>query len=444
MPDRVRVVPSARRLVQSLRDLGYGLPDAVADLVDNSIAARATKVWIDVGFEGDDSWIRIADNGRGMPGAVLTEAMRYGSETTYDLEDLGKYGLGLKTASTSQCRRLTVATRHGNGSARLEVRRWDLDQVIKRNEWDIERLRVDECRPEMLAPLQGHKGTVVMWERLDRVLRFARPGAAENWLLRLCRDIERHLAMVFHRFLSGGARRSLPLKIYLNDNLIEPWDPYCRDERQTEELPARELAIEHEGEKRGIRVEPYILPNKSQFSNAKAFEDAGGPKKWNRQQGFYIYRGDRMIQSGGWNRLRAPDEHTKLARVAVLFDRGADDDFDINVSKMRVSLPADLRDEFDKIAIDVTKKANAAYRQTDEEAPKRRESGGDARVVERAMPYRTGDERRDANLKVLKRVVDVLEEELGRQPRLLRRLLLALAKVDPVFAAALKMTSRAG
>src|SRR5207245_4159909 len=100
-----------------------------------------TKVSIDVGFDGDKSWIRVADNGSGMPAAVLNEAMRYGSETTYGLEDLGKYGLGLKTASTSQCRMLTVATRHGNGRARIEVRRWDLDLVIKRNEWDIERLR---------------------------------------------------------------------------------------------------------------------------------------------------------------------------------------------------------------------------------------------------------------------------------------------------------------
>src|SRR3989442_12822243 len=166
MPDHVRVVPNARRLVQSLRDLGYSLPDALADLVDNSIAARATKVWIDVGFDDDNSWIGVADNGRGMAGAVLTEAMRYGSEATYDLDALGKYGLGLKTASTSQCRRLTVATRHGNGSARVEVRRWDLDEVIKSNAWDIERLRVDECRPELLERLDGHKGTVVMWERL--------------------------------------------------------------------------------------------------------------------------------------------------------------------------------------------------------------------------------------------------------------------------------------
>src|SRR5207245_4676206 len=194
-----------------------------------------------------------------------------------------------------------------------------------------------------------------------RARRFVLPVRAENWLLRHCRDIERHLAMVFHRFLAEEAQRSLPLKIYLNTNPIEPWDPYCRDERQTKEMPARKLEIVHGAEKHVVRVEPYVLPNKSQFSNLKAFEDAGGPKKWNRQQGFYVYRGDRMIQSGGWNRLRARDEHPKLARVAVRFDRKADDDFEINVSKMRVSLPGDLREEFDKLATEVAKKANAAY-----------------------------------------------------------------------------------
>jgi hypothetical protein len=438
MPDHVRVVPNARRLVQSLRDLGYSLPDAVADIVDNSVAARATKVWVDVGLDGDKSWLRIVDNGKGMPGARLTEAMRYGSDAQYDVEDLGKYGLGLKTASTSQCRRLTVATRHGDGSARVEIRRWDLDDVIKRNDWDIERLRIDECRAELLQRLDGHRGTAVMWERLDRVLRFARPGNAENWLMRHCRDIERHLAMVFHRFLAGEARRSLPLKIFVNENEVKPWDPYCRDERQTQELSARELVIDRDGERHVVRVEPYILPNRSQFSSTKAFEDAGGPRKWNRQQGFYIYRGDRMIQSGGWNRLRAPDEHTKLARIAVLFNRDADDDFDINVSKMRVSLPDILRDDFEKIATEVAKKADAAYRDADDGAPKRRAAGGRAGdpAAHRADARQYGDDRRDANLKILKRIIAVLKDELGGQPRLLRRLLLALAKVDPVFAAA--------
>ena len=447
MADRVRVVPSARRLMQSLRDLGYDLPSALADLVDNSIAARATTVRIDVGFEGSASWIRIADNGTGMTGSVLTEAMRYGTHRDgYDDQDLGKYGLGLKTASMSQCRVLTVASRHGT-DGRVEIRRWDLDEVMKRDRWDLERPRAESCRRELLEPLDGHKGTVVMWERLDRVLAFDRPDgqAAENALLRQCREIDRHLAMVFHRFLAGEAARSLPLRILLNDSLIAPWDPFCRDERHTRELPTHELAVHEAGSTHVVRVEPYLLPNKDCFSDAKAWEDAGGPKNWNAQQGFYIYRQDRLIQSGGWSRARTLDEHTKIARVAVLFDRGADERFGINVSKMRVVLPAELREDFKRIAADVAKKANAAYRQIDG-GQKAKGSSHSARTGG-TSPGRRGApplaERPDPSLRFVRRVVHTLQAELAGQPRLLRRLLLALGKIDPAFSAAMRDVTKA-
>lgn len=436
--------------MQSLRDLGYDLPSAIADLVDNSIAARATTVRIDVGFEGRDSWIRIADNGTGMTSEVLKEAMRYGSQRDdYDEADLGKYGLGLKTASMSQCRVITVASRHGT-DGRISVRRWDLDAVIHRDEWDLERPRLDDCRSELVDPLKGHKGTVVLWERLDRVLDdYELPGgeAAASGLKRSCRDIERHLAMVFHRFLSGQAKRSLPLRILLNENPVDAWDPFCREEKQTKELPSQTLALEL-GQTYRVRVEPYILPNQSQFSDHAAFEAAGGPRKWNNQQGFYIYRADRMIQSGGWNRVRAADEHTKLARIAVLFGRGADEAFGINVAKMRVSIPRELRVQFEQIAAEVIKKANAAYRQTDDEgrhrtAPAARGSARGARPGSGGGRVAKLDARRDASVRLIRRIVRVLLNEVGGQPRLLRRLLLALAKVDPVFAAELRASTKA-
>jgi len=449
---RERVPPSARRLMQSLRDLGYDLPSAIADLVDNSIAARATTVRIDVGFEGRESWIRIADNGTGMTGPVLKEAMRYGSQRDdYDEADLGKYGLGLKTASMSQCRVITVASRHGT-DARISVRRWDLDEVIHRDEWDLERPRIEDCRVELVEPLKGHKGTVVLWERLDRVLEdYEHPAgqAAESGLKRSCRDIERHLAMVFNRFLAGEAKRSLPLRIFLNDNPIAPWDPFCRDEKHTRELPPRTVTLEVEDEKHRVRVEPYVLPNQSQFSDRAAFDAAGGPHKWNNQQGFYIYRADRMIQSGGWNRVRTPDEHTKTARVAVLFDRDADDAFGINVAKMRVTLPRELRSQFEEIAAEVTKKANATYRQSPDERGGRhgalagRATRGGGGTGPGRGQVANFDARRDASIRLIRRIVRVLEEEVGGQPRLLRRLLLALAKVDPIFAAELGASTKA-
>src|SRR4051794_33650509 len=134
------VLPSAGRLMVSLRDIGYDLPSAVADLIDNSIDANARHVAVDLAPHGADSWLRISDDGFGMTGRVLDEAMRYGSHAEYGDRALGHFGLGLKTASLSQCRRLTVASR-GAERGRIAARRWDVDEVVLRDSWDLERLR---------------------------------------------------------------------------------------------------------------------------------------------------------------------------------------------------------------------------------------------------------------------------------------------------------------
>ncbi len=373
MPQSLTVIPSARRLMESLRDIGYELPAAVADLVDNSLDAEATQVDITIAFKGTRSWLRIADNGRGMTAARLNEAMRYGTERDYAEAELGKFGLGMKTASLSQCRQLTVATRTNPDRREIEVRRWDIDRVKETDTWELARLSTQECRPHHIAPLQDHAGTVVVWELLDRVLAYRLPDgvAAEHGLTSLAREVEEHLAMVFHRFLSGQARRSLPLTITINGNPVPAWDPFARDEPQTCRLDRRTLNLHHEGRSHTITVQPYILPNQTQFSTTRAWEAASGPRKWNRQQGFYIYREDRMIQSGGWNRLRTLDEHTKLARIAVDIPRAVDTAFEINVSKMRVIIPAELREPLKAIASTVANRAQAVYRQRDGQHPRR-------------------------------------------------------------------------
>ena len=140
------VIPGARRLIMSLRNMGYDFAQAVADVVDNSIEAGASLVAIDIEFDGDDSWVRIADNGKGMNAEQLREAMRYGAERNYDENDLGKFGLGLKTASMSQCQCLSVASRwnrdradiadhepDGRGARSQGERqddRYDLEQIV--------------------------------------------------------------------------------------------------------------------------------------------------------------------------------------------------------------------------------------------------------------------------------------------------------------------------
>lgn len=297
---------------------------------------------------------------------TLTTALRLGSEREYSEEDLGKFGLGLKTASMSQCRRLTVASRTDPARARIGVRCWDLEHINKTDAWELLTLSPRECRREIIQPLRNAPGTVVFWQRLDRMLGYQHPYGehARKGLLSMCRELEQHLAMVFHRFLDGEVAGQ-PLTILLNGNRVVPWDPFARSEKHTRTLPQVDLPFTHEGAKGSITLRPYVLPNQGKFSTVQAASDASGPKKWNRQQGFYIYRANRLIQSGGWSNLRTLDEHTKLARIALEFSPRLDSAFKVNVAKMRAQLPQELRESVKQALGPVVRAAQLEYRQKD-------------------------------------------------------------------------------
>lgn len=360
----IEVIPSARRLVKSLRDVGYEFVTAVADLIDNCIEAKAKTVWVDLVWEGENSYISIADNGEGMHLATLKEAMRFGSEREYESEDLGKFGLGLKTASLSQCLRFTVATRSNPSRADINAYCWDVDHVSETNRWEIMPVRAAELHEGVRQHLKDTAGTVVIWERLDRILGYKRPDgeSARKQFNAMCRELEDHIAMVFHRFLAGEVRGKR-LAIYVNGNKVMPWDPFARKEENTKPLEVKTFKHDGSSGKGDIIIEPFVLPHQSRFSSQDAFNRASGPEKWNKQQGFYIYRADRMIQSGGWCGLRALDEHRKLARIAISFQPKLDDEFKINVAKMRVSLPSAMRDIIAKAIGPAVALAEDEYRQ---------------------------------------------------------------------------------
>jgi hypothetical protein len=358
----IELIPSAKRLIRSLRDLGYDFSQAVADVVDNSIEAGAGIVAIDVEFDGDDSWIRIADDGIGMKESRLKEALRFGSDRDYAEDDLGKFGLGLKTASMSQCTRLEVASRSNQRRAEVFAFTWDLDHIDKSNRWEILPITRNGLGPALLEPLKEHTGTVVIWKKLDRILGYKHPYGefARKRLASICREIEQHLSMVFHKFLSGEIRGK-KLKILLNGEEIRPWDPFCRDQKKTRQLDPFEFSVEFEGQRGAVRFEAFILPPKGDFEPPEAFETAAGPASWNQQQGFYFYRAGRMIQSGGWSGLRTSDEHTKLGRISVSFDPRLDNAFKINVAKMRVQLPSSIREDVQEAIAPIAKLARTIY-----------------------------------------------------------------------------------
>jgi hypothetical protein len=427
------MIPSARRLMESLRDIGYDLPAAVADLVDNSIDADAENVRVDIGHDSKGGWIRIADDGVGMTERQLDEAMRYGSSRAYGPTDLGHFGLGLKTASLSQGRRLSVATR-STVRGPVRVRRWDLDRVARTDAWQLERLTWRDSPTVLVDPLVGTTGTVVLWERLDRVLGARRPGgeSAARRLESAVDEIGEQLAMVFHRFLSGEAPGP-PLAIRVGGVELAPWDPFARGEPLTRVLDPQSLPFEHAGVRHELIVQPFVLPAQHHFSSPAAHEAAGGPRRWNRQQGLYIYRRDRLIQSGGWNRLRTLDEHAKLARIAIDIPPGSDSAFRINVSKMTVGLPEGVRPQLRALVAGVVSVAQDVYRR---------------RLSAVADPSDEPHARGSSHLVTIgdqwPDIVAVLNRQLAEQPELLDSVLVELANVRPVGSDLQRVASTRG
>ena len=299
-----------------------------------------------------------------MDAATINEAMRYGSNREYEDDDLGRFGLGLKTASMSQCRRLTVASRPSKKVARVEARQLDLDLVEDTDAWDIVVMAASERPARVRDPLAEHTGTVVVWEQLDRILNYKNPGSewARQRLLSLAETLDTHLGMVFHRFLAGEVPRRRKLRMSINGTAVEPWDPFARSEPATISLPAQELELNAPTGSGIVHLEPYVLPPRDSFSSETAHRGAAGPDNWNRQQGLYIYRSNRLIQSGGWSRMRTQDEHTKLARIAMMFNPELDATLGINVAKMRVRLPHELKDLLRDPVARTVARAQAVYR----------------------------------------------------------------------------------
>lgn len=363
-PVRVEEIPpAAARTIKSFRDIGYDLPRAIADIVDNSISASATRVDVTLNFGGSDSWIRIADNGDGMDAEALLEAMRYGSEREYDYEDLGRFGFGLKTASTSQCQKLTVASRC-DLSSDIEIRCLDLIHIENSNRWEVIVVDPTNAADHLLEPIREARGTVVLWESLDRVLEYKDPfgGWAQRRMLSFAEEIDQHLAMVFHRFLSGEVEEKR-LTITVNDSEVRAWDPFCRDELGTTELSSSDIRIASSNGLGIVSVRAFVLPPQGRFSTPSAWRHASGPAKWNRQQGLYIYRANRLIQPGGWNRMRTIEEHNKLARIALDFFPDLDAAFSINIMKASVQLPEDLRTHLQPVISTTVREANKRYRE---------------------------------------------------------------------------------
>lgn len=334
---QVDATPHAAALIEGHRDFGYSLETALADIVDNSITAGARNVWIMADTAADEPSLALVDDGCGMTEAELVEAMRLGSKNPTDrreAKDLGRFGLGLKSASFSQCRELAVLTRK-NG--KVSCARWDMNRVAKRDDWMLELLDdTDEMIEEYNLP---QSGTVVIWKNLDRLCAGYTQKDRKKRSTHLNAEIvrsERHLRLVFHRFLKGPKPR---LNIYLNRRPISPIDPMASRHMATQKDPKDEVRLQRG--KAIIRC--HTLPHHKKMSKEE-YEELGGPEGHLKSQGLYVYRENRLIIAGGWLGLARQEELTKLCRISVDIPNSMDAEWKIDVKKASAQLPPRVKE----------------------------------------------------------------------------------------------------
>lgn len=339
--------PEPAGMVASLSSLGYSLPAAVADLVDNSLSAHATNIDVEFTWAGRDSWIAVVDDGGGMNAEELVTAMTVaarGPATQRSATDLGRFGVGLKSASFSQARQLTVSTAT---SGAWHTRTWDLDVVEKFGQWRLLR-GADETTTALLDRIRGTSdhGTIVLWRRLNGYHvgdvtaddeRTQKQFYAERHRVRS------HLAMVFARFLVGSCRRTLRV----SGSPVGPWDPFLTGHPSVQSLPVEHLPLGAGN----VRVEAFVLPSAQRLTPAE-YEAAGGPHGWLDQQGFYVYRRDRLILAGDWLGQRGVrrEEKYNLARIAVDIPAETDVEWGVDIRKSSVVPPVGLRPHLQRIA----------------------------------------------------------------------------------------------
>lgn len=328
--------PYAPAMLDSMRAIGYSFEAALADIVDNSVAAEATKV--DVQFRtAPASYVAVIDDGVGMSPPVLFEAMRHGGvgpHQTRSERDLGRFGLGMKTASLSQCRRLTVISRRDGVTSGA---RWDLDLVAERQNWVVQVLDAEDVAdlPHVRGLEQQPSGTIVLWELFDRALAGeAQPDVALGRLVDQARD---HVALAFHRFLSGDDGGPT-LSIAINNQPLRVVDPFLKSKRATRKLPPDTLTIDGSV----VEFRPFILPHITKLSRDD-LALAGGEEGLRQHQGFYVYRGRRLITFGTWFRLLRQGELTKLARVQIDIPNTLDHLWALDVKKSTAYPPEAVR-----------------------------------------------------------------------------------------------------
>ncbi|MEQ8588596.1 MAG: ATP-binding protein [Thalassobaculaceae bacterium] len=358
--------------MMSARSFGnYNLAAALADLIDNSINAGAGTISLRCVRGDGDPEVKISDDGHGMSAETLRDAMRPATRDPREErapDDLGRFGWGMKTASFSQCLVLTVISSDGKG---LTGARWDLENL---DGWRMEVLSEDTCRELCSPSLTQGTGTEVIWSRCDRLSEDG--TVSQDEFNRMVAGAREQLALVFHRFIDGsdGARR---INISFNGTPLDRFDPFMRSHSATQSLDEEILPIREGGV---IRVRPYILPHFGKVAAAD-HNRLQGSQGMIRNQGFYVYRANRLIIHGTWFRLIRHGELSQLVRISVDIPNSLDREWKITVDKSDAQPPQFLRERLRAVVQKLVSVGIRPYRRT----PRRTGRQSDMAVWHRSM-----------------------------------------------------------
>ena len=357
--------PDATRLIYGLRDTGYSFNTAAADIIDNSIAANATEINVVIDLEQDGrKFVYFGDNGDGMDSEMLHAAMRYGAPARANLASLGKFGLGLKTASSSVCLKFTVISRE-SPDAEFSKLSWDLEHVEETNQWEMLQEEMTTDEHELFEDLCGKKGTLVIWSKCDRLLskHYDDPGGAreQSAMRRLGERLMKHVALIYYRFLNLDDKRERNVSISVNGEPVSPWNPFFperADQVLSDQQQELEIVLE-DGSVEVAHMRAWILPNRRDLTK----EEQKIANITNRGQGFYIHREGRVIQDGGWlGVFGVAEPHTSLLRIEFDFNHKLDGAFHVDVKKSKILFDPALETELKNRLQPIYREAGNRYR----------------------------------------------------------------------------------
>lgn len=347
------VRPDPDKEVNSLRAFGYSIETAIADIIDNSISAKANEIQVSYDIGPFGSFVRIEDNGKGMSSEELTNAMKMGSFNAVDernCDDLGRFGLGLKTASFSQCKRLSVLSNNGKSES---IRVWDLDVIQDKKEWILFKTCLDKSSQCKINCLKNETGTIILWEKLDRLAETGNSETDRENFYRKFENVTKYLSLVFHRFIDDNR-----LKIFINGEEIPSTNPFIiSNNKPSQELQESFFIINGST----ISIKPYILPHESYLSNSnqKNYDLTRG---WIEHQGIYLYRSERLIIDGSWMDLKIKQrESQRLVRICIEITNKHDKEWQVDVKKASAKVPDSIRKNILQICISAINQGIKVY-----------------------------------------------------------------------------------